>query len=126
MRNNAIALIIIIVVIVIAALGISTTFNNTTNNTTNNNTTDNITLENNTTDNTTQTTQTAQKTDNGGSKSSEPSVVNTETKENYQAADGSHYKEVSYSDGNFRQYDSNGKLIGSSYESDQSKLPSME
>lgn len=126
MRNNAIALILIIVVIIIAAIGISTTFNNTTNNTTDNNTTDNVTLENNTTDN--NTTQKTQKTDTSSSSksSSGPSIVSTETKENYQAGDGSHYKEVSYSDGNIRQYDSSGKLIGSTYDSDQSKLPSME
>ncbi|PAV07481.1 flagellar protein, FliL [Methanosphaera cuniculi] len=123
MRNNRIILIIAVVVIIIIAIAGITTFNNTTDN----NTTDNITLENNTTDNTTDNTTTTQKSDNGGSKSSsEPSVVNTETKKNYQADDGSHYKEVSYSDGNFRQYDSNGKLIGSSYESDQSKLPRMD
>lgn len=42
-------------------------------------------------------------------------------------ADGVTYRQVSYSDGGFRQYDvKTGELIGSSYDSDQDKLPSME
>lgn len=37
------------------------------------------------------------------------------------------YRQVTYEDGGFRQFDTEtGKLIGSSYESDQDKLPSME
>lgn len=53
-----------------------------------------------------------------------PSVVSEDVRENYQAGDGSHYRQVEYSDGNFRQYDTkSGKLIGSSYDSDQKKLP---
>ena len=37
------------------------------------------------------------------------------------------YREVTYDDGGVRQYDVNtGELIGSTYESDQDKLPSME
>ena len=37
------------------------------------------------------------------------------------------YRQVTYEDGGFRQFDiETGKLIGSSYESDQDKLPSME
>lgn len=37
------------------------------------------------------------------------------------------YREVTYSDGGFRQFDvETGKLIGSSYVSDQEKLPKME
>ena len=54
-------------------------------------------------------------------------VVSEVVKYNYQADDGSYYREVTYSDGGFRQYNtSNGKLIGSSYASDQKYLPSME
>lgn len=53
-------------------------------------------------------------------------VVKEEVKQNYQNGEGS-YKEVTYSDGGFRQYDTDtGELIGSSYDSDQGKLPSME
>lgn len=40
---------------------------------------------------------------------------------------GLKYREVTYDDGGVRQYDVNtGELIGSTYESDQDKLPSME
>lgn len=54
-------------------------------------------------------------------------VVSEAVKYNYQADDGSYYREVTYSDGGFRQYNtSSGKLIGSSYASDQKYLPSME
>ena len=53
-------------------------------------------------------------------------VVKEEVKQNYQNGEGS-YREVTYSDGGFRQYDKDtGELIGSSYQSDQDKLPSME
>ena len=58
--------------------------------------------------------------------SSGPSVVSEDVKFNKQAGEG-YYREVNYDDGNFRQYDvDTGKLIGSSYDSDQDKLPSME
>ncbi|MGN0177623.1 MAG: flagellar protein, FliL [Methanobrevibacter sp.] len=60
------------------------------------------------------------------SDSSGPSVVSEDVKFNKQAGEG-YYREVNYDDGNFRQYDvDTGKLIGSSYDSDQDKLPSME
>ena len=63
--------------------------------------------------------------DNGGSDSGSD-VVSEEVKYNYQD-DGGYYREVTYKDGGFRQYDSeSGELIGSSYDSDQDKLPSME
>lgn len=40
---------------------------------------------------------------------------------------GLKYREVTYDDGGFRQFDiKTGELIGSSYESDQDKLPDME
>lgn len=53
-------------------------------------------------------------------------VVNEEVKFNNQNGEG-YYREVTYSDGGFRQYDTEtGDLIGSSYDSDQDKLPSME
>lgn len=53
-------------------------------------------------------------------------VVHEEVKFNHQNGEGS-YREVTYKDGGFRQYDKDsGELIGSSYESDQDKLPSME
>ena len=43
-------------------------------------------------------------------------------KKNYQQGDGSYYKEVSDSNGDIRQYDTNGKLIGSTHDSDQQYL----
>ena len=53
-------------------------------------------------------------------------IVNEEIKFNSQNGEG-YYREVTYKDGGFRQFDTEtGELIGSSYESDQDKLPSME
>ncbi|OEC98013.1 MULTISPECIES: hypothetical protein [Methanobrevibacter] len=64
--------------------------------------------------------------DDKNTTSSEPYVVSEVVKFNAQQGEG-YYREVTYSDGNFRQYDvDTGKLIGSSYDSDQDKLPSME
>lgn len=57
---------------------------------------------------------------------SKSDVVSEEIKYNYQN-DGGYYKEITYSDGGFRQYDTeSGKLIGSSYSSDSKYLPTME
>ena len=53
-------------------------------------------------------------------------IVKDEIKQNGQQGGGS-YREVTYSDGGFRQYDADtGNLIGSSYDSDQKELPSLE
>ena len=53
-------------------------------------------------------------------------IVSEEVKFNAQNGEG-YYREVTYKDGGFRQYDTeSGDLIGSSYDSDQDKLPSME
>ena len=53
-------------------------------------------------------------------------IVSEEVKFNHQNGEG-YYREVTYKDGGFRQYDTKtGDLIGSSYDSDQDKLPSME
>lgn len=53
-------------------------------------------------------------------------IVKEEVKFNHQNGEG-YYREVTYKDGGFRQYDTEtGELIGSSYDSDQDKLPSME
>ena len=65
--------------------------------------------------------------DQNQSSSKSDDVVSEEVKYNGQADNGSYYREVTYSDGGFRQYDtSSGELIGSSYDSDQKNLPSME
>ena len=53
-------------------------------------------------------------------------IVSEEVKFNEQNGEG-YYREVTYKDGGFRQYDTeSGELIGSSYDSDQDSLPSME
>lgn len=53
-------------------------------------------------------------------------IVGEVVKSNGQNGEG-YYREVTYSDGGFRQYDTDtGELIGSSYSSDQASLPSME
>jgi len=58
--------------------------------------------------------------------SEDSDIVSEEVKFNAQNGEG-YYREVTYKDGGFRQYDSDsGELIGSSYESDQGQLPSME
>lgn len=64
--------------------------------------------------------------DDDRSDDSDNNVVSEEVKYNYQN-DGGYYREVTYKDGGFRQYDTeSGELIGSSYDSDQNHLPSME
>ena len=60
------------------------------------------------------------------SQSGDSNIVSEVVKFNEQNGEG-YYREVTYSDGGFRQYDKDsGELIGSSYESDQDSLPSME
>ncbi|MDO5814313.1 MAG: flagellar protein, FliL [Methanobrevibacter sp.] len=62
----------------------------------------------------------------GGSGNIIDDIVKEEVKFNAQNGEG-YYREVTYKDGGFRQYDTEtGDLIGSSYDSDQDKLPSME
>ena len=53
-------------------------------------------------------------------------IISEIIKPNGQNGEGS-YREVTYTDGGFRQYDTeSGELIGSSYDSDQKNLPSLE
>lgn len=60
------------------------------------------------------------------SSSSDSNVVSEKVKFNAQMGDG-YYREVTYSDGGMRQYDTeSGELIGSTYDSDQDQLPNME
>lgn len=59
-------------------------------------------------------------------KNNDGDIVSEEVKFNAQAGEG-YYREVTYKDGGFRQYDvDTGELIGSSYDSDQQYLPSMD
>ena len=69
----------------------------------------------------------SESSDSPSASSSEASnIVDEVVKFNAQNGEG-YYREVTYKDGGFRQYDTeSGELIGSSYESDQGKLPSME
>lgn len=83
-----------------------------------NNTTNNTTKINITEDDKSSSSSSDSKSDDG--------VVSEEVKFNYQAGEG-YYREVEYADGNMRQYDTQtGELIGSTYQSDQKYLPSME
>ena len=115
-----IALVAIVVVLagVIFATSINT-LTNDTNNTTND--TVNVTL-NDTNDTNNTTVNTKEASSSKKSSKSDSNIASESIKENYQAGDGSHYREVQYKDGNIRQYDSSGKLIGSSYDSDQAQL----
>ncbi len=113
-----IALVAVVLLLVGLIAGMSLNSNTTVNNSNDTNDTLNISI------NETNETTSADSTKNTKSnkKTSDSNIESETIKENYQAGDGSHYREVNYKDGNFRQYDSNGKLIGSSYESDQAQL----
>ncbi len=69
----------------------------------------------------------SESSDSQSASSSEGSdIVSEVVKFNAQNGEG-YYREVTYDDGGFRQYDTEtGDLIGSSYKSDQGSLPSME
>ncbi len=145
MRETRIILIVIIALVFIVGIyyGLSSNLTTPANNTTNttNNTTQNQTNSTqNQTNNTSYTSNSSTSNSNNNqqssvsnsnskkssSSSSDNGAVSEEWKENYQAGDGSYYREVDYKDGGMRQYDKNGKLIGSTYDSDQDQLPSME
>lgn len=53
-------------------------------------------------------------------------IVKVEKKYNHQQGHG-YYKQVSYADGNFRQFDCDSlELIGSTYSADQQYLPNLQ
>lgn len=109
-----IAIIIIIVVVIGAVSAVFLTDDNS----------DDTNMTNNTTINTSSIANSQNSASN--SSSNGPSVVSESVEYNYQNGEG-YYRQVEYSDGNFRQYDVNtGELIGSSFESDQKYLPSRE
>ncbi len=70
-------------------------------------------------------TNTYSNSNNGNSGSGQQNqyqVSGGHSEKNYQAGQGEFY-EISYSDGNFRQYDTKtGELVGSSFDEDQEKL----
>lgn len=57
-----------------------------------------------------------------GSSSGSKIVDGLEKVSNGQAGDGSYIYEKKYDDGNVRQYDENGNLIGSTFDEDQAQL----
>ena len=115
-----IAIIIIIVVIIGAVSAVFLTGDNSDDF----NSTNSTNMTNNTTMNTSSIANSQNSASN--SPSNGPSVVSESVEYNYQNG-GGYYRQVEYSDGNFRQYDVNtGELIGSSFESDQKYLPSRE
>ena len=62
----------------------------------------------------------------GGVNVNDSDIVSEVVKFNAQNGEG-YYREVTYKDGGFRQFDiDTGELIGSSYESDQADLPTLE
>ena len=124
MKNSVIILIgVIIAIIIVGGTVMYSSMNNNDDNSNNvqidaaDNNTDNVSVDisaNNVSDS------------SAGDDSSEPYIVSEEIKYNGQQG-GGYYREVTYSDGEFRQFDNvTGELIGSSYDSDQDKLPSME
>ena len=116
-NNNLIIVALVAIIIVLSGIVVWMTVLITSTNDTNESS--NVTL--NDSENSTNVTKTT--TDpSSKSKSSDSNIKSESIKENYLAGDGSHYREVEYKDGNFRQYDSNGKLICSSYESNQAQL----
>ena len=53
-------------------------------------------------------------------------IISETIKFNSQKGEG-YYRQVEYEDGGFRQFDDEtGELIGSSYKSDQDKLPNLD
>lgn len=122
MDNNKIIIIALVaIVIVLAAAVIGLSLNNNSNNNSSNQTLNITSNDTNDTNNTT-TNTTAKKTSTQKSSKSDSNIAGESIKENYQRGDGSKYREVQYKDGNIRQYDSSGKLIGSTYDSDQAQL----
>ena len=125
MKNSVIILIgVIIAIIIVGGTVMYSSMNNNNDDNLNNiqidaadNNTDNVSVDIST-DNVSDS--------SAGDDSSEPYIVSEEIKYNGQQG-GGYYREVTYSDGEFRQFDNvTVELIGSSYDSDQDKLPSME
>lgn len=119
--QNLIILAVTILLIALLAYIVFGTQTTPENNTTNE--TINLTL--NETNNTTENQTTPKTTTKKQTKTKEPKVISDELQYNYQVDDGSYYRQVEYSDGNFRQIDTNGKIIGSSYKNDHVEGQSM-
>lgn len=117
-KKNILIIIVIAVLLFIVGAFIIGSFNHTDRNVTNssnnivNNSSDNIV------NNSSNLISENNKINNNSS--NEPTIVSKKWKED--GINGGKFLEITYSDGNFRQYDKSGKLIGSSYSSDQKEL----
>ena len=122
MDTKDIVIIVLVIAILLAVGGIFVlNFNS------NDNSDDNVTnITNNTTEDSpqevTKNATVEENNNDGDDVTAGLSIVKEEVYFNGQAGEG-YIREVTYSDGNFRQYDSvTGELIGSSFEGDQARL----
>ncbi len=128
MKNYVIILIGVIIALVIVggAVAYVSMENNSSNNDTIQGCIPNITNATNDNSTVVKTTTKTTTTNTSNNSSSGPEIVEEHIEFNAQQGYG-YFREVTYSDGEFRQFDvDTGELIGSSYASDQDKLPSME
>ena len=122
MDTKDIVIIVLVIAIILAVGGIFVLNSNS-----NDNSDDNVTnITNNTTEDSlqevTKNATVEENNNDGDDVTAGLSIVKEEVYFNGQAGEG-YIREVTYSDGNFRQYDSvTGELIGSSFEGDQARL----
>lgn len=122
MDTKDIVIIVLVIAIILAVGGIFVLNYNS-----NDNSDDNVTnITNNTTEDSpqevTKNATVEENNNDGDDVTAGLSIVKEEVYFNGQAGEG-YIREVTYSDGNFRQYDSvTGELIGSSFEGDQARL----
>ena len=122
MDTKDIVIIVLVIAIILAVGGIFVLNSNS-----NDNSDDNVTnITNNTTEDSpqevTKNATVEENNNDGDDVTTGLSIVKEEVYFNGQAGEG-YIREVTYSDGNFRQYDSvTGELIGSSFEGDQARL----
>lgn len=122
MDTKDIVIIVLVIAIILAVGGIFVLNSNS-----NENSDDNVTnITNNTTEDSpqevTKNATVEENNNDGDDVTAGLSIVKEEVYFNGQAGEG-YIREVTYSDGNFRQYDSvTGELIGSSFEGDRARL----
>ena len=122
MDTKDIVIIVLVIAIILEVGGIFVLNSNS-----NDNSDDNVTnITNNTTEDSpqevTKNATVEENNNDGDDVTAGLSIVKEEVYFNGQAGEG-YIREVTYSDGNFRQYDSvTGELIGSSFEGDQARL----
>ena len=122
MDTKDIVIIVLVIAIILAVGGIFVLNSNS-----NDNSDDNVrNITNNTTEDSpqevTKNATVEENNNDGDDVTAGLSIVKEEVYFNGQAGEG-YIREVTYSDGNFRQYDSvTGELIGSSFEGDQARL----